>query len=451
MLVSLAWLTASAPIPRYDLWGEPERAPGAIGSTVSCKIQGFFLQLQVMSTFYNAVLSTYYLLVIVHGWSEARVARIQGWLHGVPLVAGLGLAFGALGFYRSITIVCHLQVPPFESSWFPVLFFVTVPTFIVTVAVTVMIVRVYVKVRNQQRTNDKWRFPSDEQLRVGGNEGVEPEQQEEPPPPHRRLLDAAALSREPSRSRLFPRNSTRSTTTTTKLEQQVFWQAVWYLAAFYITNVTQFTVTILAALEFETNLVIRHNLYGMWVTHVFLAPLQGLWNALIYFRPRMVRSTTLAKTRRQRRRSSNLASSQRRSSSVESSGAPNNSSSSSSSNNNRKPFWDWIFGALPVVSRRTSLSQNSSSNPPNAFDLIDDNVEDQNDDDKDQEASHIANTETFDLSGSSGVSYYKDELDSSGASVLCDDNRKGRKYWTTPEWLSTRLRREKLSWDGSFY
>mmetsp|Transcript_1012 Transcript_1012/g.1846 ORF Transcript_1012/g.1846 Transcript_1012/m.1846 type:complete len:95 (-) Transcript_1012:430-714(-) len=54
-----------------------------------------------------------------------------------------------------------------------------------------------------------------------------------------------------------------------------------------MTHVMQFGVTLFAALQFRGN-VWERNMYPLWLTFVILSPLQGFWNAAIYFRPRIV-------------------------------------------------------------------------------------------------------------------------------------------------------------------
>ena len=439
LFVSLAWMASTAPIPRYDQFGDASSVPGSIGSNVSCKIQGLFMEFLVMSTFYNGMLSFYYLLVIVYGWSEARIGRIQVWLHGIPIGTGLAFALGGLPYYRSVSLGCHISVPPHETSWFPTLFFVTVPSLTVTIAASAMIVRVYLKVRNHQRLHDRWRFPTTTTISTQddlldnhhhhNNTGSDE---------IRRIHGGSRFKRRSSTTSLT--STTTTTTSSSRLEDEVFWQAVWYLAAFYITNVTQFAVALVAGLEFETG-VIQHDLYGLWVTHVVLAPLQGLWNSLIYFRPRLVgKSETAAKARRRA-----SLSVQRR------------SSTSSANNNNGRVV-------LP-----TSSSTSFLQHPPNgnALHTLEDDMDVDNNDNindhnhindhnnnNDQEDYYDSltppkNTDVLDCSGSTGIDLsYRDPLDNLEA---FDGQGDSKRRQLIPEWMRTSLRRDKLDWDGSFY
>ena len=98
--VSLADISASLwfglstwPIPRgSQTW--------ALGNAATCRVQGFFVQCSVMSSFYNASLSIYFWLVIVKGWNEKKLKRIEWLLHAVPCCWALGTA--CMGLYLDV-------------------------------------------------------------------------------------------------------------------------------------------------------------------------------------------------------------------------------------------------------------------------------------------------------------------------------------------------------------
>ena len=70
------------PIPAGEqLW--------AVGNDCTCRLQGFFTQNSIISSFYNASLSVYFYLVIVRGWKEEDLRRIESILHFIPLSFGL--------------------------------------------------------------------------------------------------------------------------------------------------------------------------------------------------------------------------------------------------------------------------------------------------------------------------------------------------------------------------
>jgi hypothetical protein len=75
------WLALSTwPVPKSSglLW--------AVGNDTSCHVQGFFTQFGIASSFYNASLSVYYLLVIRYGWKEHQLRKVEPLLHLFPLL-----------------------------------------------------------------------------------------------------------------------------------------------------------------------------------------------------------------------------------------------------------------------------------------------------------------------------------------------------------------------------
>ena len=63
-------------------------------------------------------------------------------------------------------------------------------------------------------------------------------------------------------------------------------QALFYLGAFYLTHTMPLVVILVTALQYY-NRIHYPNMYPLWVSLVALAPLQGFWNSLVYFRPRI--------------------------------------------------------------------------------------------------------------------------------------------------------------------
>ena len=51
---------------------------GAMGTTRTCEVQGFFLQLGLAIPMYNALLSIFFLLVIRYGVPEKRIVICYG-------------------------------------------------------------------------------------------------------------------------------------------------------------------------------------------------------------------------------------------------------------------------------------------------------------------------------------------------------------------------------------
>jgi len=87
----------------------------AVGTTGTCTAQGFLNQTAALCTpTYNISLAIYYLLVIVKGWKETRVKKIEKYLHALPILAGFGTAFAALGLklYNKAGLICWIGPAP---------------------------------------------------------------------------------------------------------------------------------------------------------------------------------------------------------------------------------------------------------------------------------------------------------------------------------------------------
>jgi hypothetical protein len=152
-LSSSFWLALSTwPIPEETgiLW--------ASGNTMTCNFQGFFTQFGITSPIYNASLSIYYLLVIRYGWKEEQLKSIEPFLHGVPLLWGLGTAIAGLflTIFNSATLWCW--VAPYEdrgenADIYRWAFFYG-PLWLMVVLVTVNLILVWVFVRNINKRSE---------------------------------------------------------------------------------------------------------------------------------------------------------------------------------------------------------------------------------------------------------------------------------------------------------
>jgi len=71
---------------------------GAVGTTQSCTMQGFFFQAGIgAAPLYSAALTTFYLLNVVFNMSPENIAKHAGkWLHGIPILFGWGTAIAGL-------------------------------------------------------------------------------------------------------------------------------------------------------------------------------------------------------------------------------------------------------------------------------------------------------------------------------------------------------------------
>jgi hypothetical protein len=187
---------------------------------------------------------------------------------------------------------CHIQNPfIFEKTWYPVVFFVYAPIFSAIFFTTAMMARVYNKVRQQSKRASRWELSRVLHLRRRETSTTQPQQRR-----HRLSIVTAITSRsrnagDESRgsfgngSRNLPGRQAATSATST-LERQVFIQSVLYLSAFYLSWTFLLAATIEASpMTAKAN---ELNIYGFYLTCFILAPLQGAWNCVIYFRPRIL-------------------------------------------------------------------------------------------------------------------------------------------------------------------
>ena len=105
---SFTMFLSTWPIPRGE-------ACLAAGTTMTCTAQGFVGQTTALCTpTYNLSLAIYYLLVIVRGWNEKRVSKIEKYLHALPILAGFGTGFAGLvlKLYNNAGWCCWIAPAP---------------------------------------------------------------------------------------------------------------------------------------------------------------------------------------------------------------------------------------------------------------------------------------------------------------------------------------------------
>jgi hypothetical protein len=113
---SVAWFFTTWPIPRGTTG-----VYGAIGTQGTCTAQAFFAQFSLSSVMYNASLSVYFVLVIVKGWSDDRISRVEPYIHLHAVAWGLGTACASvgLGLFNQVGWDCWISAYPTgcDESW----------------------------------------------------------------------------------------------------------------------------------------------------------------------------------------------------------------------------------------------------------------------------------------------------------------------------------------------
>lgn len=145
-------------------WPIPEETgiKWASGNTQTCTLQGFFTQFGITSSFYNASLSIFYLLVIRFGWKEKSILKIEPILHGFPLLWGFGTAIAGLPLtiFNSANLWCW--VSPYQdrgadADLYRWVFFYG-PLWVMIFVVTINLILIFQHVRKIERATEKYRF-----------------------------------------------------------------------------------------------------------------------------------------------------------------------------------------------------------------------------------------------------------------------------------------------------
>uniref|UniRef100_A0A7S2LU29 G-protein coupled receptors family 1 profile domain-containing protein n=1 Tax=Skeletonema marinoi TaxID=267567 RepID=A0A7S2LU29_9STRA len=151
---SLMCFLSTWPIPRGE-------ACLAAGTTATCTAQGFFGQTAALCTpTYNISLAIYYILVIVKGWKEYRVSKIEKYLHAFPILAGFGTGFAALGLklYNNYGWLCWIAPAPNNPDNFLIyqLAFLVAEAWAIIIFLAICMTIIYFHVLKQEKKLDKY-------------------------------------------------------------------------------------------------------------------------------------------------------------------------------------------------------------------------------------------------------------------------------------------------------
>eukprot|EP00980_Cylindrotheca_fusiformis_P031116 scaffold25830_cov162-Cylindrotheca_fusiformis.AAC.17 len=277
---SIGNMFSTLPIPEYQYFelsstSIPTGVYGARGNSGTCTAQGFFLQLGYTSAFYNLALSVYYVLVIKKGMRETQLQRLKYWFHVPTLLIGFGLAFAGIPYYENIFLVCHIPPAVEISRWGTsgvessltnaesnnlLTIFSIVPISIVFIVGGVNMITIYLHVRKQDGAANRWRM------------GHRLAQHSAEAPP-------AGPSSSSWTNFFGPKRQSREVDPSNRLSNEVWWQAVFYMGSFLMAWPIYYYA------GFNT-LDLWEN-FSFWVVCSSMYPLQGFWNATVYFRPRL--------------------------------------------------------------------------------------------------------------------------------------------------------------------
>ena len=127
-ITSIAWFFTTWPIPSDanspgdKVYGDEvygDEVYGNSGTMQTCTAQAFFLQLGIITPFYNALLACYYYLTIRRQWKEKEFRlKVEYAGHFVSIAFGLGTSIAALvmKLYNNSTVWCWIAPYPFPTG-----------------------------------------------------------------------------------------------------------------------------------------------------------------------------------------------------------------------------------------------------------------------------------------------------------------------------------------------
>jgi len=263
-IVSFFMALSTWPIPKaaWSMW--------SAGNETTCNLQAFFVQFGFASPFYNASLSFFYLLIVRYGWEEERIKRIEPWLHGIPILWGLGSATAGLiaGVYGNNFIMCGIA----QQYKVALLVMVYVPLWTMIAVVTVTCILLYVHVRKLEHKLRRYRFVDRERLMSQGRSSNTPPTSDQSPG----VEKVEAPARRPRRE---IRRSSAAGRTSRGRSRDVARQSFWYAGAFYFIWLPISLVEVLVLAD-------RSVPFPLLLFAVTVLPILGLPNFLVYSCPK---------------------------------------------------------------------------------------------------------------------------------------------------------------------
>jgi hypothetical protein len=278
---SLAWFMSTWPIPdNYPIYG-------AQGNDATCKAQGFFIQLSIGGPLTFVSLTFFFLWTIRYNMRESKIQKWKWALVLPPCLGAVIMAFIGLPHYQPIYLMCHLRPIDWQEGSI-VQYFSVFPIALALTCSAVCMILTYAHVRKTENASSKWRFGRfSSQLstlsltrRSSCDNGSN------------LATTASATAANPTNvnsSELISSATSSRRSQSSQLSMAVFWQFVLYTVSFYLTWPIYFSAVI------DIN---KAHGYVFWIALEILVPLQGMWNAVAYFRPVLVKKWTAYQQRR---------------------------------------------------------------------------------------------------------------------------------------------------------
>lgn len=261
------------------------------GNDATCRFHAFTSQLVITTPLYNTSLSLYFLFVIYFGWNDETLRRWEPFLHAVPWLWGVATATAtaSLGLHGvTEPLCCWIDSKYIVYQWI----FMFGPVNLCVIMVAVINLIIYRHVRTIEQRNERYNFQQQQQQQRGDAE------------------NGAASGHNTSRRRSMQAAfSFRASSTTARAQglhrnrsRVVAGQCFWFAGAFFL-NWFPYSVGPLLHVSFAFSVGVLTTcgayqvglfvdtltdfyFYPLFVVGAATVTIQGLPNALVYFRPK---------------------------------------------------------------------------------------------------------------------------------------------------------------------
>ena len=276
---------------------------GARGNGTTCAVQGFFLQLGILGSFYNAALSGYFMLTLCDRLTEAQITqRYERITHAVSLAWSVGTAVAALwplNLYSVCALGCWIAPEPVRChtrddvscvrnnhAYLYVWVFTGIPLLLCLGFIIYTMVRIYTTVRSVSVAADRITFRAHMERLGGGDDIHHPNET----PATTTTNDHGVVSQPTTTTTITTTSNNHRTVQQQQQQQQqsryavrvkeTATQAFLYVAAYVITHLFAFLCVIIEQAG-GTNPFLTIFLENL------LWPLQGFLNVFVFLRPKV--------------------------------------------------------------------------------------------------------------------------------------------------------------------
>ncbi|CAB9502227.1 expressed unknown protein [Seminavis robusta] len=255
-------------------WPIPSGTDGvylASGTVNTCAAQGFFIQNGIGTPLYNASLGLYYVLVVFLGWKEDQLKKVEPFLHFFPIGFSVTTAViaAATDSYRSSNVWCWITS---SNTAFRMGFFYG-PVWAAMATVAISMFLIYYKVLVQERKVMKYQHAASivQNSVAGGNNEASASMSTPTDSPSSSIRRRSIFNRRQSQPPSTLRQSRRIAS-----------QGLFYVVSFFLTFVFPSWARV-------SQMVSGTSPFAVTALFAVFFPLQGFFNAMVYFRPRYLR------------------------------------------------------------------------------------------------------------------------------------------------------------------